>query len=123
MGSTGRGGRSAGGPNMCFGMERLSAFFALVLGSVDVHLVRITVAVRDINAQKTEKERKAYIRTLTPFGPFAGWSGEMLQIDLQHSKKLRLTNMAMIDGRLFHANGRAEPVRGQASRPAVNDVK
>ena len=61
----------------------------------------------------TEKERKHYIKTLTQFGSLAGWSRDMLQIDLQHVKKIRLATMAKINGCFFHANGKAQPVRAR----------
>jgi hypothetical protein len=64
-------------------------------------------------AHLTEKERKHYIKTLTQIGSLAGWSRDMLQIDLQHLKKIRLSTMAKINGRFFHANGKAQPVRAR----------
>lgn len=53
----------------------------------------------------TEKERKHYIITLVQFGKQSGWPPAMLQIDLQHLKKMRPSNMAKINGGFFHANG------------------
>lgn len=61
----------------------------------------------------TEKERKHYVKTLTEFGDLAGWSRDMLQIDLQHVKKIRLATMAKINGRFFHANGKEQPFRAR----------
>lgn len=56
----------------------------------------------------TEQERKKYIKTLLQFGGNVGWSREMLQIDLQHLRKLRLNTMAKINGRYYHANGKEQ---------------
>ena len=56
----------------------------------------------------TEKERKHYVKTLTQFGVLVDWSTDMLQIDLQHVKKIRLSTMAKINGRYFHANGKEQ---------------
>lgn len=64
-------------------------------------------------AHLTEKERKHYIKTLTQFGSLAGWSRDMLQRDLQHLKKIRLSALAKINGRFFHANGEEQRVRGR----------
>lgn len=61
----------------------------------------------------TEKERKHYVKTLTQFGVLVDWSRDMLQIDLQHVKKIRLSTMAKINGRFFHANGKEQPVRAR----------
>lgn len=61
----------------------------------------------------TEKERKHYVKTLTLVGGLVGWSPDMLQIDLQHIKKIRLATMAKINGRFIHANGKEQPVRAR----------
>jgi len=61
----------------------------------------------------TEKERKHYIKTMTQFGSIAGWSRDMLQIDLQHVKKIRLATMTKINGRFFHANDKPQPLRAR----------
>jgi hypothetical protein len=66
----------------------------------------------------TEKERKHYVKTMTQFGVLAGWSRDMRQIDLQHVKKFRLSTLAKIGGRYFHANGKEQPIRG---RPQLID--
>ena len=61
----------------------------------------------------TEQERKHYVKTLAEFGDVAGWSRDMLEIDLQHVKKIRLATMAKINGRFFHANGKEQPIRAR----------
>lgn len=92
-----------GSGNIIAGQGRVEA--ALRLGIETIPMLPL--------AWLTEKERKYYVKTLTEFGDVAGWSRDMLEIDLQHVKKIRLATTAKINGRFFHGNGKEQPIRAR----------